>query len=216
MWRCSRCGEVVDESFRVCWNCGTSEDGIEDPDFRAEVDVAETEVSYEANRRWNGFWAGASVTTLTVFLYSIIPFLIAFPNDLAVRSNFGGILIARSVLSLIVGIGGGICGWIGCKTPRVTLAACTGAPILLVLHGVLVLLSGGLWLYAEVPVLKVIASLVNISVLGAIAGSIGMIFGRDPSNSDASSDQVQYSLSEILFITTLFGLLLSSLAVMAK
>ena len=33
MWRCPKCESRVDDSFEVCWSCGTSSDGIEDPDF---------------------------------------------------------------------------------------------------------------------------------------------------------------------------------------
>lgn len=33
MWRCGKCGETVESSFDVCWNCGTSKDGVEDPAF---------------------------------------------------------------------------------------------------------------------------------------------------------------------------------------
>ena len=35
MWKCSKCQESVDESFDVCWNCGTSQDGVEDPSFQS-------------------------------------------------------------------------------------------------------------------------------------------------------------------------------------
>lgn len=33
MWSCSKCREQVEDSFDVCWNCGTSREGIEDPGF---------------------------------------------------------------------------------------------------------------------------------------------------------------------------------------
>ncbi len=33
MWTCPKCGTKVDPSFDVCWNCGTSSDGVEDPSF---------------------------------------------------------------------------------------------------------------------------------------------------------------------------------------
>jgi Putative prokaryotic signal transducing protein len=33
MWRCPKCRSKVDDSFEVCWSCGTTADGIEDPDF---------------------------------------------------------------------------------------------------------------------------------------------------------------------------------------
>ena len=33
MWTCSSCGSTVEDQFEVCWNCGTSRDGVPDPDF---------------------------------------------------------------------------------------------------------------------------------------------------------------------------------------
>jgi hypothetical protein len=39
MWDCRKCGEKIDDSVEVCWNCGTSKDGIEDPAFRTADDA---------------------------------------------------------------------------------------------------------------------------------------------------------------------------------
>jgi hypothetical protein len=33
MWSCPKCGSEVEETFDVCWNCGTSRAGVEDPTF---------------------------------------------------------------------------------------------------------------------------------------------------------------------------------------
>src|SRR3954451_4209393 len=33
MWKCPKCRSKVDDSFEVCWSCGTTPDGVEDPDF---------------------------------------------------------------------------------------------------------------------------------------------------------------------------------------
>ena len=33
MWQCPKCRSKVDDSFEVCWSCGTTPDGIEDPNF---------------------------------------------------------------------------------------------------------------------------------------------------------------------------------------
>jgi DNA-directed RNA polymerase subunit RPC12/RpoP len=69
MWKCSKCGEEVEELFDVCWNCGTTSDGVEDPNFdkarRArqlmssspELDIAaahETEQREAMERSWKG------------------------------------------------------------------------------------------------------------------------------------------------------------------
>lgn len=39
MWNCRKCGETVDESLGVCWNCGTTSDGVEDPGFVREQET---------------------------------------------------------------------------------------------------------------------------------------------------------------------------------
>jgi hypothetical protein len=33
MWICMKCGTKVEDSFEVCWRCGTSYSGAEDPGF---------------------------------------------------------------------------------------------------------------------------------------------------------------------------------------
>ena len=33
MWTCPKCETKVDPTFDICWNCGTSADGVEDPTF---------------------------------------------------------------------------------------------------------------------------------------------------------------------------------------
>ncbi len=33
MWTCPKCHSKVDPSFEVCWQCGTTPDGVEDPTF---------------------------------------------------------------------------------------------------------------------------------------------------------------------------------------
>ena len=35
MWLCSKCGESIEDSFDACWKCGTSWDGVKDPDGQA-------------------------------------------------------------------------------------------------------------------------------------------------------------------------------------
>jgi hypothetical protein len=33
MWICENCGESVEDNFEICWSCGASYEGEEDPDF---------------------------------------------------------------------------------------------------------------------------------------------------------------------------------------
>jgi hypothetical protein len=53
MWRCPKCRKEVDDSFEVCWACGTTPDGIDDPTFvtaneadRIDDQVAEKEPKF--------------------------------------------------------------------------------------------------------------------------------------------------------------------------
>jgi len=39
VWNCTKCNEELEDSFGVCWNCGTARDGTEDPTFQPEEDV---------------------------------------------------------------------------------------------------------------------------------------------------------------------------------
>lgn len=38
MWQCPKCREQVEAAFDLCWNCGTSKDGVEDETFRRADD----------------------------------------------------------------------------------------------------------------------------------------------------------------------------------
>ena len=43
MWTCPKCASKVDPSFEVCWNCGTSPDGVVDPTFVSADDAGPIE-----------------------------------------------------------------------------------------------------------------------------------------------------------------------------
>lgn len=43
MWICPKCSASVEPSFEVCWACGTTVDGVEDPTFVTADDAAAIE-----------------------------------------------------------------------------------------------------------------------------------------------------------------------------
>jgi len=45
MWECPKCHERHEDSFEVCWKCGTSKTGVEDPGFQTadQIDPASME-----------------------------------------------------------------------------------------------------------------------------------------------------------------------------
>jgi hypothetical protein len=48
MWICPKCAAKVDEGFEICWSCGTSPDGVEDPGFDPEFEGILGEKEYKA------------------------------------------------------------------------------------------------------------------------------------------------------------------------
>ena len=51
MWTCPKCDERIDHGFDVCWRCGTSFDGDEDPDFLTADQVGPIEIP--SRRIWD-------------------------------------------------------------------------------------------------------------------------------------------------------------------
>src|SRR5262249_41943426 len=50
MWTCPKCKIEVEPDFDVCWSCGTSREGDEDPDFDPEFDGIMGADDFEAER----------------------------------------------------------------------------------------------------------------------------------------------------------------------
>ena len=46
MWFCQHCNERVDDTFDVCWNCGTARDGKRDEAFKPAEDVDASEMAH--------------------------------------------------------------------------------------------------------------------------------------------------------------------------
>jgi Double zinc ribbon len=49
-WNCPKCRSLVDPDFDVCWNCGTTADGVEDPHFVREEDAGTTDADDDFDR----------------------------------------------------------------------------------------------------------------------------------------------------------------------
>jgi hypothetical protein len=73
MWECRKCHERHETSFEVCWNCGTSKEGVEDPTF-ARTEEGEraseaTDQSITAARPKQGPRQRAPARTLEQLIY---------------------------------------------------------------------------------------------------------------------------------------------------
>ncbi|MDP1564533.1 MAG: hypothetical protein Q8M16_24395 [Pirellulaceae bacterium] len=58
MWSCKKCREQHEDSFLVCWSCGTTRDGVEDPAFGLEdgPEVIEAERMPASRRSVHSAW----------------------------------------------------------------------------------------------------------------------------------------------------------------
>jgi len=216
MWRCVKCGEELEDHFDACWNCGTSKDGDENSQFHPEIDVAVADNAGRTGRRWNGFLAGAIAGAVAWYVDQILPIVIALPSTPGLRARIGEILLAGAILSLVVGVFGGLAGWAGSKTDRMAHAAWKGALILVPLQTLLVVFTGGLWPVLAMPHYKIAAMVVNMFVLGAIAGTVAHVFGKTHQDVEVTQRPLQHSLGNVLFILTLFGFLFASRAVLMR
>jgi hypothetical protein len=65
MWICPKCKTDVEDPFDICWACGTSRDGVEDPAFDPETDSIVTKEDFERARA-----ARATERTVTIGIYN--------------------------------------------------------------------------------------------------------------------------------------------------
>jgi uncharacterized protein YbjQ (UPF0145 family) len=81
MWQCGKCQETIGDSFDACWNCGTSREGKETPDFKRQKQQVEdtneiprgmilvTTPSLESHhvKKYLGVVCGEAIVGVTVF-----------------------------------------------------------------------------------------------------------------------------------------------------
>lgn len=216
MWQCTKCGEEIDDPFEACWNCGTSKDGVADPEFESETDAAEAGTPPENRWRLNAFWAAAIVTGVAGFVVFLVPPLVLMSNSPATRKMLGMYIVLAAAESFLVSCGGGLAGWIGSKTDRMAIAACRGVLILFVVQGLLNLLTGFVVVFIGMPAPKALGLLAAFASLGAIAGSVGRIVGRPNQDVKTAEERVQFRIADVLFFMLLFSCLFASIAVLAR
>jgi len=68
MWTCPKCNEKVGDDFEVCWKCGTSKDGVEDPAFEPEPgsESAEIPPGDETERAPKGCFSSAVLSIAAI------------------------------------------------------------------------------------------------------------------------------------------------------
>lgn len=70
MWKCKNCGEVIEDSFQICWNCGTSQEGYSAEEFKP-VEEADNEI--EEKEVTDSIITSSSVMLTTTSLLPVYP-----------------------------------------------------------------------------------------------------------------------------------------------
>lgn len=137
MWVCQKCHERHEDSFEVCWKCGTSKAGVEDPAFRPadQIDPASLErpaipaveeMASATAPRPTVSRAGRSAYEFSPSQNEVIASLASYMKIVGIVSFIGGVLL---IVSGAVQIGkGGVAALI---------------------QGVLALVIGGLTVHAS-------------------------------------------------------------------
>jgi hypothetical protein len=105
MWNCPKCRAKVDDSFEICWSCGTSHDGEEDPAFACADDAGP---DHEPPSKWDRksgddpeiavgepqvavcYWAGNTFEAIFVVHQLVTEGIPATADDLDLRIVFAG------------------------------------------------------------------------------------------------------------------------------
>ena len=104
MWNCPKCDEAHEDTFGMCWQCGTDRSGKEDPSFDPPPDTSTAVREFEAEEhllKWQfslrGFFVLISWVALTAGVIRGIPeiFLLALLGIIA--ANSFGLIVALFV-----------------------------------------------------------------------------------------------------------------------
>jgi hypothetical protein len=106
MWRCPKCRKKVDDSFEVCWACGTTPEGVEDPSF-VTADEAEpiedppAELDAEQDDPWDDF-AGTPLPELVECYMAANPIEAKFIADRLMEEGIPAIA-DRQDINMVMG-----------------------------------------------------------------------------------------------------------------
>ncbi len=178
MWECPKCGEGVDEPFDVCWACGTSRDGVEDPTFRLETDSPKPWDAEAYGRGVRGLAAGAIIAAVAAFLSPGLILLV----DLCFGSSTVGspavlwLLRFGSFSAPFAALGGAVAGAVGARTKNEGRAVATGALGCLFCHALFLVTATNA--FTNWPRETTAGSLAMAALAGCLAGHAGVVAGR--------------------------------------
>lgn len=115
MWKCSNCGESVEDNFDICWNCQTPKDGTEiqaevteeitEDLLEEEVEEEEAEVKYHF-KTLLGYGKLISGLGWAVVILGIITII----AGLSKAEDAWDIVAIRNIIIIILGFGMAISG----------------------------------------------------------------------------------------------------------
>lgn len=102
MWKCPSCQVSIEEPFEICWNCGTSKDGEEDPSFNAPNQELTT--VYGSGQNKDSDEAHATPQTTENVLADIVEMQKRQQETLRDIQSKVGCLYAYLIFSIIIGV----------------------------------------------------------------------------------------------------------------
>lgn len=86
-WNCPKCRESVNDELGVCWNCGTAQDGTEDPDFRRAEPETATPKS-RVRRYLFSLWTLVGLVVVALIIAELTPAIQYYDPTRESRRNF--------------------------------------------------------------------------------------------------------------------------------
>jgi len=193
MWECLKCGEHVEDSFDVCWACGTSRDGIEDPTFQPEADVPEPSYGESYSRGMRGLAAGAAVAAASAFLSPALMLLVRCTTSPFPVSGLALLWFLRFGLlwAPFAALAGAIAGTVGALRLNEGRAVATGAVACLLSH--VLFLMAVTNAFSRWPREIILGSLAMAALAGSLAGLAGVVAGRRHARKRGQNDATSAS-----------------------
>jgi predicted nucleic acid-binding Zn-ribbon protein len=108
MWKCTKCGEQIEDDFEGCWNCGTGKDGsppsgqqvFEEQKRTLETEAQREQLRYPALRVIAGIYR---VLAWFVAILAAIGVFVGLTNLEGYRASFGILLLLGSLIGGAIG-----------------------------------------------------------------------------------------------------------------
>lgn len=175
MWKCLKCGEEIEDDFEVCWACGTSREGIEDPAFKPAETLQNAGGDIGGyNRFGSGAIAGAVVAAVLAFVHPFLLWLLFDRRPVPLHEMW----LSSFAWSLFAGFLGGIVGGVGSLRQRPLGDITLGIILGVAGHLLFFRLVASDTILRRMPLQTLMSTYLVASAIGASAAAAGLLTGR--------------------------------------